>query len=328
MNDTELLTRLVAHQYDAQAVTLQPIHQFVVEGRGIYRVERAGKPPWLLRAFRHAGADFVKQLVNSAAALCFLEQQGYPAPSLIRTTAGALVGRYQDWSALMVTFVEGVMAQSTLENWGRLGALLGQLHNLDVASAPAARPPVRGSRFQPGGVISELLERLRAIARQVPAELQTLYDVCMDLCQRVDQWRHAPLALLHTDCWLNNAIQTPQGELVLVDWDGAGLGPAALDLGYLLVACHCYLPEWPQLAPNADYIGAVVDGYCRQRRLTPAELELLPDAVRFSIIYHDARDFPQMIQDERLKARNLERFYVRYPAAEEIAYLGRVRFEI
>jgi Ser/Thr protein kinase RdoA (MazF antagonist) len=228
----------------------------------------------------------------------------------------------------MVTFVEGAMAKNTLENWGRLGAMLGQLHSLDVAGAMAVTPPVQGSRFQPGGAISDLLERLRAIAGQVPAELQTLYDVCVDICHRVDRWRHGPTAILHTDCWLNNAIQTPQGELVMVDWDGAGLGPAVLDIGYLLVACHCYLPEWPRLAPNADYIGAVVEGYCQRRKLTPAEVELLPDAVRLSIIYHDARDFSQMLHDERLKNRNLERFHVRYPAAEEIAYLGRACFEI
>jgi Ser/Thr protein kinase RdoA (MazF antagonist) len=224
----------------------------------------------------------------------------------------------------MLTFVEGTMAENTLENLNSLGSLLGQLHNLYVSKAVTVTSPVRGSCFQPGGAISGLLEQLVAIGRQVPPELQTLYNLCLEMFQRVDHWRNFPSVILHTDCWIHNAIRTPTGQLVLVDWDGAGLGPAILDVGYLLIACHVGLPQWPQLVPNADRIAAVVDGYCQQRKLAAEEIEALLEAVQFAIIFHDARDFSQMLQDEKLKDRNLQRFHVRYPAAEEIARLAKM----
>jgi Ser/Thr protein kinase RdoA (MazF antagonist) len=327
MNETELLTDLIEYHYGAPAVTLRPIHQFAVAGRGIYQVEQAGKPARLLRAFRHEEDTPIDWLANSAATLSFLQQQGYPAPQVIQTTTGALISRQQDWSALMLTFVEGTMAQNTLENLASLATLLGQLHNLDAVKAVTAAPPVQGSRFQPGGRVADLLEQLEAIGQQVPADLRSLYDICLETLSPVNQWKNLPITLLHTDCWINNAIQLPSGSLVLVDWDGAGLGPAVLDLGYLLVACHIGLPEWPHLIPNKDRITTVMAGYCRQRRVTIEELDALLEAVRFSIIYHDARDFLYMLQDERLKNRNLQRFQVRYPAAEEITHLAKVRFE-
>jgi Ser/Thr protein kinase RdoA (MazF antagonist) len=326
MSETDQLNELVEDQYNTPAVTLRPVHQFVVEGRGVYRVAREGQPAWLLRAFHHAGPDPIAWLANSAATLLFLEQQGYPAPKVVRTVKGTLIGRYQGWSSLMLTFIEGVMAENILENLRLLGALLARLHNLDVSKA-AAVPSVQGSRFQPDGEVMSLLDRLETIKTEVPPELQPFYDVCLEMFQRVSQWRNLPTTILHTDCWIHNAIQTPGGQLVLVDWDGAGLGPAVLDVAYLLVACHIGLPTWPRLIPNEERIKAVVAGYCQERMLTPKELEHLLEAVRFTIIYHDARDFSQMLQDETLKARNLQRFQVRYPAAEEIARHVKIHFE-
>jgi hypothetical protein len=52
MSDLELLTQLAQRQYEVTAVTLHPIHQQIIDGRGIYRLDQKDRPPWLLQAFR------------------------------------------------------------------------------------------------------------------------------------------------------------------------------------------------------------------------------------------------------------------------------------
>ena len=82
---------------------------------------------------------------------------------------------------------------------------------------------------------------------------------------------------------------------MLVDWDGAGLGPPLLDLGYLLVACHAFLPEWPQIRPNRDRIHAVLDGYSAVRPLPDGERERLADAVGFAEAFRMAQVLPTAV---------------------------------
>ena len=58
-------------------------------------------------------------------------------------------------------------------------------------------------------------------------------------------------------------VQTVDDQLVLIDWDTAGTGPAVLDLGDVLLGCHIPLaaPYSSHLQPDQARIQAVVDGY-------------------------------------------------------------------
>jgi Ser/Thr protein kinase RdoA (MazF antagonist) len=287
----ELLTQLVGNAYGVAEVQLQPLHQFAADERGVYRVDRVGKPPWLLRAYRQAEQED-HWLAERAATLLWLARAGYPAPRVIRTYQGELVGRYAvrtyqgelvgryaGWSVLLLTFIEGTVASGSAADFYAIGDALGHLHQVDVQGAAAATPPVPYARWQPPSTISTLLAGLVAIVDQIPSELQGLYAFCLATLQRVEQWPVLPMAILHTDGWAQNAIRTPDGATVLIDWDGAGLGPAVLDLGYALVVCHAFLPEWPHIVPSIERISALLDGYCAQRTLTQPERAVLSDAI-------------------------------------------------
>jgi Ser/Thr protein kinase RdoA (MazF antagonist) len=65
----------------------------------------------------------------------------------------------------------------------------------------------------------------------------------------------------------------------MFDWEGAGRGPAVLELGYLLLACHLDLPQLPAMQADAGRIAAVVRRYSRRRPLEDEELAWLPTAV-------------------------------------------------
>jgi Ser/Thr protein kinase RdoA (MazF antagonist) len=320
MNDIDILAQLVARCYGLAEVRLHPVHQFAVAGRGVYRIEHAASERWLLRAYRQeAQAD--SWLAERATTLLYLEQVNYPAPRLICTLDCDLMGRYDGWAALMVTFIEGEMAGGSLQDFCDIGAALGRLHRLaPTQGSPAS--PVPPSRWQPPGKIASWIDQLLAVADYIPPELQRLYDFSLATLRRVLAWPNLPATILHTDCWANNAIRTPDGQLVLVDWDGAGWGSAILDLGYLLVACHASLPEWPQIIPSAERIGAVMAGYQQQRAITPVEYDLLNDAVCFAEAFRAAQWLAEALPGNWREHRGLLRFHARYAVTTEITRLA------
>jgi Ser/Thr protein kinase RdoA (MazF antagonist) len=86
-----------------------------------------------------------------------------------------------------------------------------------------------------------------------------------------DDGRGLPTALIHPDFVLANVIASPERGMVLVDWTGAGTGPRAWPLAFLLFA------EGAKNPPRADLI---VSGYRRQVALEPAEIERIPAMMR------------------------------------------------
>jgi hypothetical protein len=86
---------LVEKQYAASDIRLQSLSQYEFDWRGIYRVELANGESHVLRAVRQDGDT--SWLLKPAATLLFLEQQCYPAPRVIYTRSGELVGTQDGW---------------------------------------------------------------------------------------------------------------------------------------------------------------------------------------------------------------------------------------
>jgi thiamine kinase-like enzyme len=183
-------------------------------------------------------------------------------------------------------------------------------------------PPVPPDRWQPTSLISGWIKDLTRIADQVPPDLQGVYTFSLETLSRIEQWADVPMAVTHTDCWANNAIRTPGGQMVLIDWDGAGLGPAILDVGYLLVACHAFLPEWPQIIPSRERIAAVLNGYTQQRAITSAERVVLVDSIRFAEAFRAAQWMPEGMKGNWRENARFLKFLNRYPVADEIAQIA------
>ena len=137
------------------------------------------------------------------------------------------------------------------------------------------------------------------------------YQRCCDVVTSLLAWPNLPLALLHTDCNPQNAVRTADGQMVFIDWDGIGVGPAILDLGYLLFYCHILLESWPTIQPNDRWIGAIVRGYHRYRPLSDVELSHLPESIAFVECHHLARGLPEALRGDWTQDRGLTRFYER-----------------
>jgi Ser/Thr protein kinase RdoA (MazF antagonist) len=94
--------------------------------------------------------------------------------------------------------------------------------------------------------------------------------------------------VVHGDVWARNAVQADGGPVALIDWETGGLGLAVIDLGNCLLECHLdaavpdHQPDAWLISPDEDRIREVTAGYASVRRLSAAELSLLPAAVKFA----------------------------------------------
>ncbi|MEM7132438.1 MAG: phosphotransferase [Chloroflexota bacterium] len=330
MPDLTKIHHLIRQEYGLDAITVSPLQLHDVAGRGIYKVDIDEDKQYLLRAYQQP-RETLTRLLNSAETLLFLEKVGYPAPRVRRTTEGALLGYCSGWSGLLLTYIPGAMSTGTVAECRQIGEKLAELHNVQIDgtailySAPLENQSVEVGiphcRWQPKDRVTQWKGRLDEAAELVPDELTELLEFSLDILSQVMAWSEMPMALLHADPNPFNAICTPQNEMIFIDWDGSGLGPAILDLGYLLLTTHAVLPEWPRIEPNRVLIEAIMQGYSSVRPLNKMEKQVLPIATCFNDAVWAAQNIPQVTgpgtQDWR-ENRTLNRFGARYPVLRTI----------
>lgn len=318
----EFFTELVEKNYPVSLSNLESIHLFESNERGVYKVERSVGPPLLLRAGR-AGSMAIDGFLGIARALEVLAAVGFPAPVVQRTRANDLLAVNDDWCVLLLTFIEGeLVSDGPGGDMSAMGEKLAQLHLLRPDELRELEPAIPDGRYHPKEKLEPWLVDLSAVAKLVPPELERRYGSCVEAVTRVLAWPELPVAILHSDCNPQNAIKTGDGEIVFIDWDGIGFGPAVLDLAYLLFHCHICQKSWPVIEPDEEWIGAVLRGYERHRPLSRLEVECLPDAIALAECHHPASVLPRAIQHDWTQDRGLTRFYGReqiVPRISEIA---------
>lgn len=278
------LSQLVRENYDlGDEVALHDMAQYWFEDRGIYQVRSPDGSGFLLRAF---GYDATPWLMGQAAVLSYLRQQQYPAPRLRATRQAEIIAHAGQWTAILVSFIEGQMADFTPQRLSAMGQQLARLHKLpavDNATLPL-------SRLDPTLVTPEHIQQMKQALTSLPQELQNMGNELFTLLQHIQQAHDLPQGLLHGDCWPHNAIRTPAQMLAFIDWDGAGLGPLILDLGHLLMYCHLGKPQLPSMEANPQLIQAIINGYLKERTLTTHELDYLLDAIRYNLARRAANE--------------------------------------
>ncbi len=142
--------------------------------------------------------------------------------------------------------IEAVEAQPAPEPWTadeylQALALLARLHERfwgladDLSAYPwLARPLTLDYEIH----VYAAAQALGEIVRQewpplIAHSLQTLGTLGQIISQAeavVQPLRAAPFTLLHGDFWAGNVVRDVEGDLVVLDWQLAGLGPGVLDL--------------------------------------------------------------------------------------------------
>jgi Ser/Thr protein kinase RdoA (MazF antagonist) len=281
---------------------------------------------------RSSRATPLDWLITRAATLDYLERGGYPAPRLVRTRSGDMVGLDGIWLTLATSYVEGTVLRPSVEQLGMLGGALGRLHSLGLVGETGPGQAV----WYPDEVIPVTLARLDRVAGLVPPGWQELYAAFRETVLAVRSAlgslpQGLPRGLVHGDAWAANAVQTSQEAVTLIDWECGGLGLPVLDLGNCLL--ECLLDAEPArsgpgawlVQPDEDRIAAVAAGYAAWRVLSPGERAVLLPAVRFGTAYVGAIHFEQALMDgvrgAAMDAR-LERLRNRLAVSESVARLA------
>ncbi len=233
---------------------------------GVYRVDRAAGDSWVARVFPAERPE--SAVAGDAEILRFLERHDFaservPAPEPLSVLHGQPV--------LVTEYVPPVprheRAATIREHGGlrRLGEILGRLHALPASGGALARPGGAWHHLTDGlprDEISAAQALLADCQDRVPLAERKHYEMLRRELADADTGTGLPQALIHPDFVLANVIASAQRGPVLVDWTGAGRGPRAWSLAFLLFA------EGARNPPRADL---VVAGYRRQLSLEAEE---------------------------------------------------------
>lgn len=194
---------------------------------------REGGPPWLIRyeapggtgsAVLRAGTPETAEIQKfEVSGIALARARGVPAP-------GVIAARADDKAALLlIEYVDGSSHQPAEPDPARLealGAIAARISTVDPGDAelPTVTHPIPlvdfdelRARAQPQPLLAAAQERVAAI---VPDD---------------------PVGFVHGDLWSGNTLWRGAELASVIDWDGAGLGAAGVDLGSLRCdAAMCY----------------------------------------------------------------------------------------
>lgn len=320
-----LLADAVGPAYGMANFVLHPLIQ--EDERQLYRIDRTGAAPWLLRTYAYPQS--AKRQEQHASVLKLLETQGYPAPRLIPTKNGEYVAEHTvgetAWHFVVTTFIEGNVIEGDAPTALRkMGEVLGHFHRFSQSLPVIETQNLSPALWRPETMIPLVQLQLADIQQIVPATNQSSYEQIQRAVDAIPSFHHLPSALNHGDCVPTNAVSMADETIVLIDWADAGLGVLLLDLSWLLLMGMGSIPDGSatsiKAAANTAQLHAIIDGYCRHRVLTPAECEMLLEAIRFVPAAYSGLEFCATCRGESPSAL-WQGWWARYQAALQAATL-------
>jgi Ser/Thr protein kinase RdoA (MazF antagonist) len=287
-----------------------------------YLLESEGAATLVLRV---EGPESNSSPTNEGVLLA-LEGLSYPAPRVVRALDGSNTAEHEGIKLVVTTFVEGSLVDSDANSPEGLRAMsrtIGRLHAL----TPPQEPSLPVADFMPAVQLDWAEGCLLGVEESVPAQWRGRFDELLRTMRSTPSFTDLPACLVHNDCHPGNAVYQENGEVVLIDWDGAGLGASVIDLGFLLIAADTYTPDVPCTGSSDERVHAIVDGYAEHRRPDVAELDALAAAIRYRVTLINAGGFVYHVrlgQFDQVEAA----WWDGCDMAEELAERVRRRFQL
>jgi Ser/Thr protein kinase RdoA (MazF antagonist) len=241
---------------------------------GVWHVVRADGPDWVARWF--PASRPAEAVAGDAEILRSVAGHEFPAE---RCAADDPVSALDGRAVLVTEWADPVPRERRRDairaagGLVGLGALLGRLHTLPAAGGACARPGGAWHHLADGPPAAEAAaaERMLAgAAHLIPDGERAAYETLLTEIKALDTADGLPEALIHPDFVLVNVVATGDA-MVVVDWAGAGRGPRAWSLAFLLYA---------EGAKDLRRIDVVLAGYRRHVTLTEEELGRLAAIAR------------------------------------------------
>lgn len=194
------------------------------------------------------------------SAFDFLNSIGFKHIStILRTKEGKVFAKKDGQFIYLMTFVEGKNPEPTPENYGQLGKITAELHN--VKGFPFE------TEFKAGIVIEDLKKNSKeySFGKEYTEILNNLPD-----------FECFPKSLIHTDISTGNSMKEENGNIILLDWDDVGIGTRIFDLGQPFGHFVSEDLEFYEERARAFY-----SAYFKEIELTQAEIDHILDAAIF-----------------------------------------------
>ncbi len=218
-NTQEIHPRKVLTEYwSIPPISSVTVAKKAADGRTLFRVDTS-EGTYALKLLQKGRSKELTQ--QELSLLHVLHENHFPCAELIPTKTGALFTEMEGQSTYLYRWVEGTHPESTVETFEKLGELTGSLHALPTDSLPKMR-------FAP----SERMNQQRELAERLGLE-----PAFIELFSHVRDVAHLPQGIVHTDIGPHNTLEQADGDLLLIDWEDAGVGPLVIDLGWLLEQC-------------------------------------------------------------------------------------------
>jgi len=263
---------LRAHLVDLYGIHVQAMLTF---DQDVILMRRSDGPNWVARVF--PATRSVDDVRGDAEILKWLAEVGYPAE---RNATDAPVSELDGCPVLVteaIASARGPDRRKAIKDAGgirRLGELLAGLNTLSVPLGAPSRPGGAWHHIATGKPAAEIeaarLMLEEAESRATARELGTFTTLTEEL-DSLDAGDGLPEAFVHPDFVLVNVVATAQPGMILVDWAGAGIGPRAWALAFLL---------WAEAAKDPRRAALALAGYRRHVKLEPEEIERLPAMMR------------------------------------------------
>lgn len=269
MPEAEEVRAHLAECYGFRAHTLYTLDQDVI------LLRRDAGPSWVARVFGPQRSP--EAVAGDADVLRWLEAEGYPAE---RCADAEPVSRLGESSVLVTEGVRSVPRaerRPAIKDAGgirRLGEMLAELAQLDP---PPGAPQRAGGAWHhaadghPAAEIAQAAEWLEEAESDAPARELGHFEALYEALESLDDGDGLPQAFIHPDFVLANVVATADPAMVLVDWAGAGVGPRAWALAFLL---------WAEAAKDPRRAALALAGYGRRIELQPEEVDRLAGMLR------------------------------------------------
>lgn len=180
-------------------------------------------------------------LANTLAHEYLGNQKGI-APRIIYLPDGRSFIESDGFRFYLTEFIEGRPMAPTAENEYQLGRLVRSLHSYTDFNHPSGLNENK-QRFYEWFPEKSFKTEFNALLNSLPDF--SAYDRCF----------------IHTDLGPHNTMIKPDGRLVLIDLDDAGIGSRYLDLGYAFIMRFVEHTEDMQLYYRFDLAKAFLEGY-------------------------------------------------------------------
>ncbi len=234
---------------------IRMVEQFHKETERLIYVLESGGQKVLLRGLPDHIAESVP--AGNTRAQEYLGNQKGLAPALLRTTDGMRYVQKGGYWFYLTEFLEGSHLEETVEDEKKLGSLLRKVHSFSGYPYDSHLNEDK-SRFYDWFSDKEFKEEFDQILDGIPD------FACYDRC------------FIHTDVGPHNSIKMPDGRIMLIDLDDAGIGSRYLDLGWPFIMQFVEFDhDTEEMNYRFDLAAAFLDGYYGEGEIDRKEYDLL-----------------------------------------------------